>query len=58
VPLKLRYVRTGLAVGPDRAWISARLTRASAAFGTSVRDQHRRVTLRVQDPGAKDRLSA
>ena len=38
VPLKLRYTRTGLATAADRAWISARLTRACAAFGTSVRD--------------------
>jgi poly-gamma-glutamate capsule biosynthesis protein CapA/YwtB (metallophosphatase superfamily) len=49
VPLKLRYARTGLATGADRAWISTRLTRACAAFGTSVRDQDGRITLRMQE---------
>lgn len=46
VPLKLRYARTELATGGDRAWIRDRFTRACAAFGTSVHDHNGRLVTR------------
>jgi poly-gamma-glutamate capsule biosynthesis protein CapA/YwtB (metallophosphatase superfamily) len=39
LPLKLRYAHTGRASGADRAWITARYTRACAAMGTEVHDE-------------------
>jgi poly-gamma-glutamate capsule biosynthesis protein CapA/YwtB (metallophosphatase superfamily) len=48
IPLKLRFARTGLAAGADRAWIGARLARACAVFGTSVCDAGGRMTLQEQ----------
>jgi poly-gamma-glutamate capsule biosynthesis protein CapA/YwtB (metallophosphatase superfamily) len=38
VPLHLRFGRTELAVGDDRAWVVDRLTAACAPFGTHVTD--------------------
>jgi poly-gamma-glutamate capsule biosynthesis protein CapA/YwtB (metallophosphatase superfamily) len=36
IPLKLEFAHTGLATGDDAAWITRRLTKACAAFGTEV----------------------
>ncbi|QFG25990.1 CapA family protein [Actinomadura sp. WMMB 499] len=36
IPLRLDFARTRLADGPDRAWITGRLTEACAPFGTEV----------------------
>jgi poly-gamma-glutamate capsule biosynthesis protein CapA/YwtB (metallophosphatase superfamily) len=38
VPLRLRFGRTELASGEDRAWVVGRLTAACAPFGTQVTD--------------------
>lgn len=50
VPLRLRYARTELAAGADRAWIIARFRKACAALGTSVRVRDGRL---VAEPGAE-----
>jgi len=36
IPLKLEFTHTRLATGDDAAWITRRLTKASAAFGVEV----------------------
>jgi poly-gamma-glutamate capsule biosynthesis protein CapA/YwtB (metallophosphatase superfamily) len=36
IPLKLEFAHTRLATGDDAAWITRRLTKACAAFGTEV----------------------
>lgn len=43
VPLKLRYARTEVAEGKDRAWSAARFTRACAELGTTVTDRDGRL---------------
>jgi poly-gamma-glutamate capsule biosynthesis protein CapA/YwtB (metallophosphatase superfamily) len=45
VPLRLRFARTELATGDDRAWVARRLITASAALGTQVEDTGRQLVI-------------
>ena len=51
VPLRLRYCRTDVAVGPDARWVCDRLRAACAELGTPVVVAEGRVRVELAGPG-------